>query len=74
MNKDYFIQKIGWYRHLFTLFSTITIACIAWLVTNYDKTVTQLIFIDVITVIAAIFSVIVVAGKVRKYLKLLRTN
>lgn len=72
INEEYYKQKIGWYRHLFTVFSAITIGCAAWLVASYDKVAQMLIYLDLITIFAVTVSMGVTVTKIRKYIKLLR--
>ena len=72
INEKYLEKTIDWYRQLFTLFSAISIACIAWLVSNYNESILQLIILDGIAIITAFFAISVVVIKIRKYLKKFR--
>lgn len=72
MNKDYIVQKIVWYRHLFTFVSAITVGCIAWLFGNYDKAIIELIIINVVAIAILFISNAIVVYEIRKYLKKMR--
>ncbi len=71
-NEKYFEQKVGWYRHLFTVFSAVNIGCIAWLVSSYDRASQSVVYLDILAILAASFSTGIVVSKIRKYIKLLR--
>jgi hypothetical protein len=72
INEKYFEHKIHCYRHLFTVFSAITIGCAAWFVSNYGKTYKEFIFLDTLVIVIASVALVLTAAKVRKYIKLSR--
>lgn len=71
-NEEYFKQKAGWYKQLFTLFFAVEVGCIAWFVTNIEKSYKAFIILDVFVIIVTAGTLSIIARKVIKYLKLLR--
>jgi len=71
-NEKYFEHKIGWYRQLFTLFFAVEIGCIAWLIANYNKTIEEIIILDLITILIISSILGIMISKVKKYIKLLK--
>ncbi len=68
----YLIQKIGWYRHLFTFISAINVACLAWLIGNFDKKIIQLLILNTFAIFFLVIANILVIYEIRKYLNKLR--
>lgn len=71
-NEEFLKQKVGWYRHLFTVFAAVTVGCAAWIVANYDKAAHYIVVLDIATIFAVGIAIGITVSKIRKYIKLLR--
>ncbi len=71
-NKEYFKQKISWYRQLFTLFFAVVVGCIAWLAANLEKPGQILVNLDILAIFVALVVLGILNTKVRDYIKKLR--
>lgn len=72
LNEEYFKQKVGWYRHLFTIFTAINIGCVAWFISNFDNAHKEFLILDLTAVLISVAILGIVSNKVIKYIKLLR--
>jgi hypothetical protein len=72
MYKDYLIQKFEWYKHLFTFISAICVACVAWLFNNFDKTLIQILILNIFALFFLLIANVIVVYEIRKYLNKMR--
>jgi hypothetical protein len=72
MDKEFIKEKLTWLRLWLTFAVTISSACIAWFVANYNKAVKIFIYADILVIIFLFISATIINQKIRKNIKIMR--
>jgi len=72
MDKEFFNQKLTWLRLWLTFALTVESACIAWFVSNCNKTVKFFLYADLLAVCGLFILAVIINHKIRKNIKVMR--
>lgn len=64
MNKEKIKEKLTWLRLIFTTVIAIDVACIAWFVSNYNKTNPLILNYDLLIISFLTGSIFTIVGKI----------
>ena len=71
MNIDGLKAKIDWYRLLFTFASIVCVASISWFYVNSEFAALKYLIVNISIIISSIAGMLVLAIKIKKYIKIL---
>jgi len=69
MSLEFLKEKIGWYKLLFTLLSTVSVGNVSWFIASYKTSPKTIIAIDLLLIPIMFTGLGIMIYKVRFYLK-----
>ena len=69
MNIKLILEKISWYKLLFTVLVTLVVGTVSWFINNYFKVLFVLIIMDIIAFTGFSVGIIFCITKIRFYFK-----